>query len=135
MNEIKIRNIMTNDPVWVTPDASVRDVAKVMRRHDIHALPVVRAGGDLVPVGVITDHDIVVRLIAADGAPTSPASDVMTTDHLAVVRSDDDIDQAMAEMTEHHVRRVLVVDDGRLVGILSRSDFLRIGAHYGLGTD
>lgn len=134
MNSIKIRNIMTNDPVWVTPDATVRDVAKVMRHHDIHALPVVRAA-DLHPVGVITDHDIVVRLIAADGAPSSPASEVMTAEHLAVVRSDDDIDQAMAEMTEHHVRRVLVVDDGRLVGILSRSDFLRIGAQYGLGPD
>jgi CBS domain-containing protein len=112
---------MTREPVYCQPDDSVSVAADLMRTHDVGALPVVEAGGRL--VGIVTDRDLVVKVIAGD-QPVDRATvrAAMSTDP-ATSREDDDVSDALSLMAERQVRRVPVVGaDGRLVGIIAQAD-------------
>jgi CBS-domain-containing membrane protein len=108
---------MTFDPVSVDCDASIAEAARLMRDHDIGILPVTREGAC---VGVITDRDIIVRAIAVGAFVQRVAS--VATHGAVMLQADDDEDQAAALMSQYDVRRLPVVQDGKVVGIVSVGD-------------
>jgi len=125
-----IRDLMTPDPATCTPDAGLEEVARMMRDHDTGVIPVVEGGR---PVGVVTDRDMVVRLVAEGTCPLeSKARDAMSPDVLAV-RPGDQLDEAARLMKENQVRRLLVTEDDRLVGVLSQADLARRASDQKVG--
>ena len=103
----------------VSPSDSLTDAAVAMRDEDVGSLPVVE--GDRV-VGIVTDRDIVVRGVAerAD-TQTLQVGDVSSGD-LLTVQPDEDLDEALELMARYRVRRLPVVEDGRLVGVVAQAD-------------
>jgi CBS domain-containing protein len=122
---MKVQDIMTKNPTHVTPGTTVRDAAKLMQREDTGILPVVEEGTKKL-VGVVTDRDIAIRVVAEGRDGNARVSDVMTTSRLATLRPDADVDDVMDTMANEQVRRVPIVDErGTLVGIVAQADVVR----------
>lgn len=115
---MNIRDVMTPNPRTVSPNDSIQSAARVMRDEDTGVVPVVDNGK---PVGVITDRDIVVRAVAEDREMNRPVRDIVTTE-LVAVHPDMSVEEATELMSEHQVRRLPVIDNDRLVGIVSIGD-------------
>jgi CBS domain-containing protein len=114
-----VREAMTEDPRSIGPSASVVEAARLMRDEHIGSLPI--TDGDTL-VGMITDRDITTRVVAeaADLATTS-VGDVYSQD-LVSVEPEKDLEEALGLMARHQIRRLPVVEDGRLVGIVAQAD-------------
>src|SRR4051794_27782668 len=115
----KVRDVMTTDVDTVNPSTKVGEAARQMRDTNVGSLPVVDRQ-EL--VGIVTDRDITIR-VAADGinADEVLVKEVMTADPVTV-SPDQTVDEASAVMSQHQVRRLPVVDGGKLVGILALGD-------------
>ena len=122
MSTERIVDVMSLAPVTVKPTDSVAEVAAVMRERDIGAV-LVDGGGDM--TGVVTDRDLVVRVLADGGSPATMVSAVCTM-HPLCLHPEDDVDAALETMREHAVRRVPVVDHGVAVGVISLGDLARL---------
>jgi CBS domain-containing protein len=118
------RHLMSSSIIALDRQASLRDAAGVMRSGEVGWLPVLDGGG-WSPVGTVTDHDIVVKGLAAGRDPQgTPVSSVMSDD-LAVCHADEVVEEAAERMRERRIGRLLVTDrKGRPMGVLSRSDVL-----------
>ena len=115
-----VRDVMTRNPQTVNENDSLQHVAQLMVQHDCGALPVVQNNK---VIGIVTDRDIVVRVLANGRNPLeAKVSDAMTSGAQSVHESDS-LDQVMEIMSEHQVRRVPVLDDqDRVVGIIAQAD-------------
>ena len=117
---MKIKDVMSADMEVLDSTATLEEAAQVMADADVASVPVVRDG---VPVGFITDRDIVVAGVAAGLAPgTTAVEDVMTQD---VVRCGEnaDVEEAAGIMAAAQIRQLLVVDEeGELAGVVTLSD-------------
>ncbi|HEX9989484.1 MAG TPA: CBS domain-containing protein [Chloroflexia bacterium] len=116
---MKVRDIMTKNPETVAPGTSVSDVALMMRDLDVGIIPVVN-DGEL--MGVITDRDIVIRVVASGLNPIDVGVQDFLSPNPVSVSPDDDVDTARDLMAERQIRRLLVTDGSKLVGILSIGD-------------
>ena len=117
---MKLREIMTNSVVRINPDESVAVAARTLARYNSGALPV--CGGDGRLCGLVTDRDLVTRCVAAGRQPAStPVRDVMTTN---VISAQPDMDTGAAAhlMGRQQIRRLPVVENGRLCGMVSLGD-------------
>jgi CBS domain-containing protein len=114
---MNIRDVMTTNPRTVSPSDTIQNAARIMRDEDTGAVPVVDNGR---AVGIVTDRDIVVRAVA-DGELNRPVRDVVTGD-VITARPDMSTKEAAQLMSEHQVRRLPVVENDRLVGIVSIGD-------------
>lgn len=116
---MRVADIMTRDVQSVSSSTNLQTVARHMRDLDVGVIPVVDRGQLL---GVITDRDIVIRAIAAGVDPRqATAADHMSSDP-TTVSPDDDVERATEIMAREQIRRLLVVEGGTLVGILSIGD-------------
>jgi CBS domain-containing protein len=126
---VKVRDFCSAQVVTVEPQASLREAAMLMRNRHVGALVVVeRKGGVERPVGLLTDRDIVVAVIAVPGARPEGirAVDAMSQP-LVAVREDDNVFEAVEIMQQKAVRRLPVVGaDGALRGIVTADDVLRV---------
>src|SRR3954467_13697453 len=114
-----VREAMTPDPRSIGASASVVEAARLMREQHIGSLPVTE---DERLVGMITDRDITTRGVAESAVPEATSvGDVYSRD-LISVEPDKDLDEALKLMARHQVRRLPVVENGRLVGILAQAD-------------
>src|SRR5438093_6109780 len=114
-----VKDAMTSSVRTASPAQSLTDAAKLMKQEDVGSLPVV--DGDRL-IGVLTDRDIVVRGIADGSDPHAiQVGDVASRD-VVTVRPDDDLDEALRLMAQHQVRRLPVVEDGHLVGVVATAD-------------
>ncbi|MFI2435846.1 CBS domain-containing protein [Streptomyces sp. NPDC018693] len=114
-----VQEVMTRDPVTVTERTPLTEVAQLMRERNIG--DVIVAEADEVR-GLVTDRDLVVRAIADQRDPASTTVGEVCSHDLVTCSSQDDIDVAVRLMREHALRRLPVIDDGRLVGALSLGD-------------
>jgi len=114
-----VKDAMTPEVKTAQPSQSLTDVAKLMKEEDVGAVPVL--DGDRL-VGVVTDRDIVVRGIADGSDPHTVRVGEIASADIVTVRPDDDLDEALRLMAQHQVRRLPVVDEGRLVGVLAQAD-------------
>jgi CBS domain-containing protein len=115
----KVGEIMTPAPVAVRSGQPVTEAAKVMREHGVGTVLVVDDGQ---LKGLVTDRDIVVRAVAETRDPAITLVGEICSPDLVTVRPDDDADTVVQRMRERAVRRVPVVEDGHLVGVLSIGD-------------
>ena len=117
---MKIREVMTGSVVQIHPEESVAVAARTLARHNIGALPVCGSNGRI--CGVVTDRDLVTRCIAAGRQPgTTPVREVMTAN---VIFAGPDMDTGAAAhlMGRQQIRRLPVVENGRLCGMVSLGD-------------
>ena len=114
-----VRDAMTEDPRSIGASASVVEAARLMRAEHIGSLPVTE---DEQLVGMITDRDITTRVVAESAVPESTSvGDVYSRD-LISVEPNHDLDEALELMARHQVRRLPVVENGRLVGVVAQAD-------------
>jgi CBS-domain-containing membrane protein len=111
---------MTSDPVTIEPQASVVDAARRMIQKEKGPLPVVEV--DARPVGMVTDRDIIARVVAEGRDPGSVTVEDIATRELVTIGADQDFAEAARLMEEHGLDRLLVVEGERLVGIISEAD-------------
>ncbi|WP_421932935.1 CBS domain-containing protein [Phenylobacterium sp.] len=122
---MKVSEAMTAQVVTAAPADSVQKVAGIMLNIDSGAVPIVEDGK---VVGLITDRDIVLQVVAKGGQLSTPVSDVMSGE-VQTCKEDDNLADAAAQMASHQIRRLVVANDtGKLVGILSLGD---IAVDYG----
>ena len=117
----KARDIMTPECTCVGENDTVLDAAERLAELDVGAMPI--CGTDDRLKGMITDRDIVVKVIAQGKNPAStPVGDLATQDEVVTIGADDSIDEALETMSSHKVRRLPVIDGRELVGIISQAD-------------
>ena len=114
--------VMTPSPTCCQPAHTTVDVAELMQREDVGLVPVVGENNAKL-IGVITDRDIVLKVVAAGRDPKATAvSEVMTTDPVSCLPQES-IEAAMELMSSRQVRRIPIVDkDGAIVGIVAQAD-------------
>ncbi len=115
-----IKDIMTDPAIVIEEDASVLDVANLMRQHNIGSVPVVDEDKNL--VGIVTDRDIVVRNMARGLDPKSHSVEEIMTRDVSCVTPETEIDDAAQVMANDKVRRLPVVEDTRVVGFVALGD-------------
>jgi CBS domain-containing protein len=123
---MRARDIMTKDPEVCRASHNARDAARVMRSRDCGCVPIVDDAGSI--VGIVTDRDLALRVIADGKDSTTKLSELMTPAAAACGPDDDlrDVEQKMAEL---QVRRIPIVDtSGRCIGIISQADIARASA-------
>jgi CBS domain-containing protein len=121
---MKVKDAMHKGVDWVSPDTPVAELAKLMREHDIGAIPI---GENDRLIGMVTDRDIVCKGLAEESfdASNATARDVMTPG-IYYCRDDDDLAKAVRHMEQLQVRRLPVINKSkRMVGILSLGDLSR----------
>jgi CBS domain-containing protein len=117
---MKVSDAMTSQVSTAAPTDSVRKVAQVMAHVETGAVPIVLDGK---VVGLVTDRDIVLRVVAEGRSFDSPISEAMSEGEVQSVKEDDILADATAKMASHQIRRLIVLDEaGKLTGILSLGD-------------
>jgi CBS domain-containing protein len=119
-----IKEVMTRDVRACEPNATVAEAAKVMAQEDVGPVPIVEDGR---LVGIVTDRDIVVRVVAEGRDPNTTTVREIASTELVTVSPDDDLDEALSLLAERQVRRLPVVEGDRLVGIVAQADIARLG--------
>ncbi|WFD09411.1 CBS domain-containing protein [Tepidibacter hydrothermalis] len=122
---MKVRDIMTSDVSYVTVNADITKVAEIMRSLDVGVVPVCDENKNA--VGVITDRDIVLRSVS-DNNIKQHAGNIMSRDIISI-NSDTDAHEAAALMAENQIRRLPVVENNKIVGILSLGDLANVNIH------
>lgn len=127
--KLHVRDFMTETVAFAEPSESVRDVAKRLSQFDVGALPVCEDGR---LVGMITDRDLVVRVLAEDRSVSTAISDFMSADVISAHDSDD-VGTVVRHMQKYEVRRIPVInDDNELIGIVALADLANSSASAGL---
>lgn len=117
---MKIKDIMTKDVASLNSSDTVERAAQLMKEHDIGVIPV--CDGEKI-IGVITDRDIALRTVASgENAARQAVRNAMTSTPV-VAKPDMDVREAARIMTERQIRRLPVIENGSLVGIVSLGDF------------
>jgi len=114
-----VRDVMTPGVRTVSPSQSLAEAAAVMKGEDVGSVPVVE---DDRLAGIVTDRDIVIRVVAERRDPQTVKVDEVASRQLVTVEPEQDLDEALALMARHQVRRLPVVEAGRLVGMLAQAD-------------
>lgn len=122
---MNVQEIMTRDPACATPGMTAREAARLMQREDTGVLPVVESEANRRLLGVITDRDLAIRVVAEGRDGDTRVSDIMSGNRLATAKPNDSVDHVMEAMGDEQVRRIPIVDErGALVGIVSQADIV-----------
>lgn len=117
---MQVRQLMSPTVVTITPEESAALAARLLTRHNLGSLPVCTYEGEL--VGIVTDRDIVTRCIAADQDPHRVSVRDIMTRELTVVAPGEDAKQAAKRMAKAQIRRLPVVEEGKVRGMVSLGD-------------
>jgi CBS domain-containing protein len=119
-----IQESMTPNPTTIEPTTAAREAARIMKSEDVGALPIVEDGK---LVGMITDRDLAIRVLAEGKDADTPVGEIASRD-VVTVDPQQTLEEAGRLMAEHQIRRLPVVEeDGRLVGILAQADVAESG--------
>jgi CBS domain-containing protein len=117
MNDtLKVAEIMTDSVISVEPDTSVDEIARLLSEHRISGVPVLGTNGE--PVGIVSELDVISR-------SGQSAGDIMSSGVISVT-ADTPAEEVVEILRSRRVRRVPIVRDGHIIGIVSRSDLVRI---------
>ena len=126
----KIREVMTPAPETIQADRPASEAAKKMKEADAGMIPVMDNGNLL---GTVTDRDIALRVVAEGKDPQSTTVGEIASRDIVTVQPDEDLDDALQKMAKHQVRRLPVVEDGRLIGVVAQADVAREGNEQAVG--
>ena len=125
---MKASDVMTPNPTARRPEDDLKSVLEVMRKEDVGIVPITEGNGEQRVVGVVTDRDVALHLGESDRRPSEArASEAMTTD-IVSVGPDADIHEVSRKMQNAQVRRVLVTEGKRLLGVIATADLARASA-------
>jgi CBS domain-containing protein len=120
----RIRDLMTADPVWIANSAEVLEAVQLMREHDVGGLPVCDSTGRL--VGVISDRTVLMAFgTSGPRRAGSVTAGSLVDGNPVTVSPDEYASWALELMSAHRLRRLPVVENGRLVGIITQTDLAR----------
>ena len=116
---MKVKDIMSKNIASVDPTSTITEAAQLMQRHNVGAIPVCDQNGI---VGIVTDRDIVVRNVASGMKTSNTAVKDIMTPNVTTVFADMDVDDASRIMSQQQIRRLPVVENNKLVGMLALGD-------------
>lgn len=117
------REVMTKDPICCLPGDTAARVAKLMKTENIGSVPICEDRQNKKLVGIVTDRDLALQIVAESRDAHSTKVEVLMTRQPVTCREDDDLQKALNAMEKNRVRRIPVVDNnGRLVGIIAQAD-------------
>src|SRR6266850_3764573 len=115
------RDVMTPNPVCCSPETPLDQVARLMRQNNCGEIPILDSTDR--PIGVITDRDIVCRVVADGKNPTAYTAETCMSESVVTVPADAPLEEVIAAMERHQIRRVPVVDEqGCCTGIIAQAD-------------
>ena len=115
--------VMTKNPVFCLADDNVETAAGVMKEEQVGPVPIVENEDSLKVIGIVTDRDLVLRVLAEKRDPKKTTLGEVMTKKLVSCKESDDLESAMKAMSDHQIRRIPVVDGkNRLVGIIALAD-------------
>jgi CBS domain-containing protein len=116
-------DIMTPNPICCLPTDSVKKVAEIMLRENLGPIPVIDNDQSRKVIGILTDRDLVLKIIAEGCDAEKTKVESVMTRRVISCRADDDVQKAIDSMSEHQLRRVIVVDKvNKILGIISQAD-------------
>jgi len=127
---VLLKEVCVLDVASCGRDAGILEAARLMRQHHTGDLVVVDdPQGDRIPLGIVTDRDIVVEVLANELDPAATSVAAIMSTRLVIASAAEDVGKAIERMQHHGVRRLPVVDNaGRLIGIVTLDDMLRLHA-------
>ncbi|MEM2024136.1 MAG: CBS domain-containing protein [Candidatus Caldarchaeum sp.] len=132
MSEVKmVREIMTEDVVTVSSEDSVYNAARLMADMGVGSCVVIK---NEKPVGIVTERDVVRKVVAAGLSPKRTTVEKVMSSPLIVVGENTSVAEAAAIMAKHRVRRLVVVRDEHLAGVVSITDLVRVAGEVGFKT-
>jgi len=115
--------VMTKDPVCCLPSDMVAEVARLMKRENIGPIPVIENEETRKLVGIVTDRDLALKIVAEGRDAKSTKVETVMTRKVVTCRADDDLQIALDAMSKHQFRRIPIVDtDNKILGIISQAD-------------
>lgn len=119
----KCNEVMTNNPVCCLPNDVVATAAKLMKSGDVGSVPVIESEKTRKLVGIVTDRDLVMKVLAEGKDPKTTKVAAVMTAKVVSCKSDDDLLKAMDSMSKNQLRRIPIMDkDGKILGIISQAD-------------
>ena len=119
----KCNEVMTKDPVCCLPNDSVAKAAELMQSGNIGSIPVIENEQNQKLVGIVTDRDLALKIVAEGRDAKSTNVETVMTHKVVTCLADDDLQKALDAMAEHQLRRIPVVDsDNKIVGIIAQAD-------------
>ena len=119
----KCNEVMTKNPVCCLPNDIVSKVAQLMKSKDIGPVPIIENEQTKKLVGMVTDRDLVLKIVAAGRDPKSTKAEEVMTRKLVTCHAEDDLQKALDAMSGHQLRRIPVVDNNQgIVGIIAQAD-------------
>ena len=120
---MKVKECMCDNVIWAAPETTIQEVAKQMSEAHIGCLPVCDENEKV--VGIVTDRDVILRCIACEkDYRQTPVSEIMTT-NVQTVDSEDSVNQAIKFMCDCKIKRIPVVEEGKLKGIVTLGDLAK----------
>lgn len=115
--------VMTSEPKCCVPSDPVSRVAKIMKIEDVGSVPVCSSRDSHRLVGILTDRDLALQVVAEDRDPGNTTVEDVMSEEPVTCRTDEDVEIALGRMEANQIRRIPVVDeDGELVGIIAQAD-------------
>ena len=119
----KCNEVMTKNPVCCLPNDMAAKVAKLMKRENVGSIPVIENEKTRKLVGIVTDRDLTLRIVAKELDSKSTKVEAVMTRKLVTCQAEDDLQKALDAMSEHQLRRIPVVDkDNKILGIIAQAD-------------
>jgi len=119
----KCSDVMTKDPVCCLPNDTVVRTAELMKRENICPIPVINNEQARKLIGIVTDRDLALKIVAEGRDPKSTEVESVMTRKVVTCRAEDDLQKALDAMAEHQLRRIPVVDhDNKILGIIAQAD-------------
>ena len=120
---MKCNEVMTKNPVCCLPNDSVAKAAGLMKSEDIGSIPVIENAQTKKLVGIVTDRDLALKIVARGLDAKSTNVEAVMTHKVVTCLADDDLQKALDAMAEHQLRRIPIVDNNhRVVGIIAQAD-------------
>ena len=120
---LKCTDVMTQNPVYCLPDDMVIKAAELMKSGNIGPILVVENGQTRKLVGIVTDRDLALKIVAEGRDARSTTVQTVMTQEVVTCRAEDDLQKALDAMAEHQLRRIPVVDsDNKILGIIAQAD-------------
>lgn len=120
---MQVKDLMSSGVISITPDENAALAARLLSRHNVGALPVCSSDGKL--RGIVTDRDIVLRCVAAESPPEQTRVREIMSRNVVTVSPEDDLREASKRMAADQIRRLPVVEEGRVIGMLSLGDLAK----------
>ena len=119
----KCNEVMTKNPVCCLPNDSVAKAAELMKSENIGSIPVIENKQSQKLVGIVTDRDLALKIVAERRDPKTTKVEAVMTHKVVTCRADDDLQKALVAMAKHQLRRIPVLDnDNKILGIIAQAD-------------